>query len=142
MGQAHWTAWRLTKRDIVAISEKLAVLTENMCLAGGAPEIIRGAVAKEKAKLEEECKRGNASRSLVAKMELEAAHGKENVPPAQTSRGSTETGGDSEPGDGVDASNVDYLARADKARDLILSHDVFKGIIDELPLVITGPRHS
>ena len=140
MGPRSWTAWHLTKKDIEAISQKLAALADNMSLAGGAQDFIREAVAKERAKLEEECKRSKASARLVAKMEVEAAHGKENVPPAQASRESTGTGGDSEFGDGVDSSNVDYLARADTARQLILSHDVFKGIVDELPLAITGAQ--
>ena len=34
--------------------------------------------------------------------------------------------------------NTDYLARVDTAKQTIVNHALFKGIIDELPVDITG----
>ena len=46
--------------------------------------------------------------------------------------------GDSQTDNGLDSSNLDYFARADAARQLICCNPVFNGIVDEMPLAITG----
>lgn len=43
---------------------------------------------------------------------------------------------------GLDSPNAGYLARAGRARQVILSHPVFKGIVDAMPLTITGAQEQ
>jgi len=128
----------LTKTDQSAIAAQLAELSATMSAAGGSKEYIQNALAAEEAKLSETCKKAKHN-ARAAKKEIPNDGNKENVLPATREPTADDDGRDSLFGEnGADLSNADYLARADDARQRILAHGVFKGILDELPLVITG----
>jgi len=92
-----------------------------MMVAGGSNAYIMESVATKRAELEERCTTNHhLPESLTIQQLGEPAN----------------NGGDSF----TDSSNLDYFARADAAKQLICGHPVFKGIVNEMPLLISGAQ--
>ena len=130
---SNWRSCNLVQKDRSAIDAQLATLSAAMSAASKSNEHIQAAVAEDRSKLGGLMKTAWAT----AKQDITTGDNKDNETPSREPM--ADGCGNSQFGEhGLDLSNVDYLARADDARQRILAHDVFKGILDELPLVITG----
>ena len=112
-GDAIAIAGQLQRLTVALESERVLSATE-----------IRDTVADQKRKLEE----------CTQNVKIQKRDAKKHRPVA-----TPQSRGPDDRRDSRALTNVDYLARVDAAKTIVLNHQVFRGLIDKLPVDITGP---